>query len=280
MVDEKILMPKGRLVRCTKCRHSWHAAPPSLINDPSAPEEKSLKDMKTSNDQPKKEVKEQVVKKAEPSEDSAPNSQNNQDENQSDDGLSLAINNRRNRRSRLSSGSKTRNLPAVQKNKNPDKWGWIALAAFSTLMIGGFFLMPSMVTEFWPSSAELYKKINMTTADGSDHSKNKKPAQIPISERLVLKHLQAVSSFKDGVNLLTIAGEVHNLTKESQKSVDISISLVDENSKSVRQWNISPKTKDITANGFISFSSALPNPPLETRDIRVDFVKENEQPSS
>jgi hypothetical protein len=134
--------------------------------------------------------------------------------------------------------------------------------------------MPNLVTDFWPSSAELYKKINMGSEKTSSQSDIKEATLLPISERLVLKHLQAVSSFKDGVNLLTIAGEVHNLTKENQKTVDISISLVDEDSKSVRQWNITPKIKNIAANGFISFSSALPNPPLETRDIRVDFVKE------
>ena len=260
MIDEKVLLPNGRLVRCTKCKNSWR----EMVSD-DAP--------KGAENQPSDKSKTNVEQASPPEGSSSAlenTSKGSENLDEKEEGLDLAINKKR---PKSRQNARNKNLPALQKQQKPDKSGWIILISFLTLITCAFLLLPSKVVEYWPSSAELYKKINIDPSARDNDSETKET--IPVSSYLLIKHLKGQPTLQNGVNILTISGEIHNLTDKEQKTVPILISLLGEKKRPLRKWQIKPSAKVIPPKEFVFFSSSLPNPPINTRDIRTNFVDED-----
>ncbi len=259
MIDEKVLLPNGRLVRCTKCKHSWR----EMVPDDAE---------KGAENQPSDKPKTNVEQASPPEGSSSAlenTSKGSENLDEKEEGLDLAINKKR---PKSRQNARNKNLPALQKQQKSDKAGWIILTSFLTLITCAFLLLPSKVVEYWPSSAELYKKINIDPS--ARHKGSETKEKIPVSSYFLIKHLKGQPTLQNGVNILTISGEIHNLTDKEQKTVSILISLLDEKKRPLRKWKIRPSAKVIPPNEFVIFSSSLPNPPADTRDIRANFADE------
>ena len=164
IVNPSALMPRGRTVRCAKCRHSWFENKPEgdvKIVTPTHVETNSPT------------VEENETATADPATDDKPAEQ---DEN--NDINEFPFNQPKKRQRPIPKGS---NLPALQNQKyGTNKIGWVSLVVFVTAIISVFLIFQEAIVSSWPATNKLYTAIGLNNETPANDGVE--PRQIPTSD--------------------------------------------------------------------------------------------------
>lgn len=136
LLDSALLGPDGREVRCAKCAHQWHQAPPPDVPEPPPPAESPAPDAAAAEQAaaPEQPAAEALAGEP-PSDDAAPPPR----------------------------AAKT-NLPALPRRaRSGDALGWALL-----LLVVGLFALAlaghEPITAFWPATARIYERLGLAPA--------------------------------------------------------------------------------------------------------------------
>ena len=251
VVNPTALLPRGRTVRCAKCKHTWFEKKPE--------DEVEINSTNEENENPDK------IKKS-----SKESKSNNSESNTVEEDFDFLINQPRKRKRPIPKGS---NLPALQNQKyGSSKIGWISLVIFLTAIISLFLIFQESITSNWPASKKLYAAIGLENADVVA-AEPKPPSLEPIEERLIIGGLAPRREKINGVAHLVIAGHVENISESLQEIPDLRVRLLDERKAVLKEWSFQANQTSVNIGEKIEFESSLPNSPSEARDISVTFAK-------
>lgn len=244
VVDPKALLPAGRVVRCAKCKHSWK------------------------EDAPKDHV-EVVADAVETAAESPPEATNAAPE---EDEFSIR---RRRRKKRPRPMPKGTNLPALQNHKHGGTmWGWYGLGGFVALIIVGFLIFQSSISDIWPPSKKLYRALGLESnalARAAQEGTKSAP-KIPWEDQYKIQDISLEKVSVSGVITLKIKGNVANLTDKTLPLPLLRIHLRDDQGQSIRDWTFKSEAATISPDGKVPFATSLPNPPGNATSISVTFT--------
>lgn len=162
--------------------------------------------------------------------------------------------------------------PVRKKEKEKKKGGFFKLLFWLILILAvlgaGVHYGRGYITQFVPQSEGFYK-----TYDGLLGTAQDMLGLTPdISESLVFRNY-TTSFNKDGNdNILTVAGDVANISESKMAIPQIRISLFDVNEEEVHFVVVETTDKEIEAGGFSPYEAKIKNPPKSARRVGVDFI--------
>ncbi len=278
VVNPNALLPRGRTVRCAKCSHNWFEEKPKPEIEVLPPEDKT----QTEETEKTKEAKETKKDKTKNSDDehssqddlidkyksddkeSAPD----EETSSGDDNFDFPNQKPTKRRRPIPKGS---NLPALQRQKQDiNKFGWISLVVFVTVIISMFLVMQGTIIQSWPPSKKLYIALGLD--DSHKPAKAKEPEIIPMNERLTIRAINtALESVNDKVSLI-ITGNIENISKVDQEIPKLKVTLQDQNHATIREWLFDADKPMSTPGEIVTFRTTLPNSPSEAKNVSVVII--------
>lgn len=267
LLNEALLGPGGRVVRCAKCGNSWkaEAPPPAPSDDPA-----SLADVP-------------IRRPANEPETAASDGTDRQANWQTAAQFAEPPIERPIRPRPIPRGS---NLPAIRgKQKSSPLIGWSLLGGFVLLVVGSGYAFRDIVANNWTPSQRLYHAlgIEFTSKGGASAQKSlaaspakalaQASATAPMAwEVLLFKGLMAKPHYDGDVLVLTFEGTIENPTTTAITLSRIRAVAQDEAGAPLKDWIFSVEATAIPANGNLAFSTELRGAPLETRRIIPAFL--------
>lgn len=153
------------------------------------------------------------------------------------------------------------NLPALRARRaRVNRVGWIALALFVALVVGGGLGARSSLVDLWPPVSRLYEALGFAVE----------------SETLGLDliDVQWASIIEDGVVLLTVEGQVANTSSDIRTVPLVRITLFDANETKVGVWAVLPAKSELLPGETARFSTQLKDPPA-AESLAVSFMVED-----
>lgn len=221
----------GRKVRCQSCRFIWHAVPDAAPSEPPVP------DMETGDveTQFESEIVDEV---------------DGADEAEIEiDAIGADI------ESAASDGADDQ--PAREgKPERPADWkGWLALAACLTLIVGGFYEYRQAIVSAWPAAARAYALVGL-----------------PVNALgIEFANIRVERDFDNGLPVLTIAGEVVNVTSQTVQVPQLRVALRDRTEREIYRWTVSITSDPLKADARARFATRLAAPPKEARAVFLRF---------
>ncbi len=264
-VDAASFAPAGRKVRCAKCGHNWHQAPPTDLPrgdeaEENAPEAREARHdvaaaapagimaagplFKTKVDEKAPAEVPEPVGEEEPEEEivfaEAPPSQ-------------------------LGNGGKLRafihNAASTRRGRVVGTIGWGLLAAFvvGTLYSGWHFRHEIAAT--WPKATKLYAAVD-------------KPINLRGFE---FRGVGYERQTENGLPVLAVKGEVVNVSGERRALPRLRVGLLDRERRELYHWTFALTEKELAPKAAVAFVTRLSSPPVEARDLELRFVQTGEE---
>ncbi|WP_417797719.1 zinc-ribbon domain-containing protein [Terasakiella pusilla] len=167
--------------------------------------------------------------------------------------------------------------PVRKKEKQKKKGGFFKLLFWLILILAllgaGIHYGRGYITQFVPQAEGFYKVYD----DYLGAAQDMLGLTPDISESLVFRNY-TTSFNKDGNdNILTVAGDVANISESKMAIPQIRISLFDVNEEEVHFVIVETTDKEIEAGGFSPYEAKIKNPPKSARRVGVDFILPEEQ---
>ena len=258
--------PAGRKVRCAKCGENWHQEPEELAVDDVIAEEV--------------EAAPEAAPEAETSapEASAPPPVHNEPD--VEPGLEDDIAFAEPDPEPVAKPVKKAAAKKPPKKKSPKKKtpkakrsagqklavaaGWTLLALFVGGTAYGFSSYKTDIVRLWPATATLYAAFN-------------DPVDLRGMEfqQVAYKHV-----YEDGVPVLSISGQVVNVSDARLSVPKVRVGLRDENKKELYYWTFGLPETALEPEQSAEFVTRLSAPPIVAKDLEITFVTPEKLPKS
>lgn len=255
-VDAASFAPSGRKVRCAKCGHNWHQAPPTDLRGGEAdegdgaeavvpgiampagplfktgPEEKAA--VEEEADSAGEEMREAEVAFAEPP-------------------------------SQLGNGGRLRayinEAASMRRSRVVGAVGWVLLIGFvaGTLYAGWQFRLE--IAAYWPKTTKLYAAVDA-----------------PINLRgFEFRGVGYERQMENGLPVLAVKGEVVNVSGERRALPRLRVGLLDGERRELYHWTFALAEKELAPQATVPFVTRLSSPPVGARDLELRFVQKGEE---
>lgn len=267
-VDAASFAPAGRKVRCAKCGHNWHQAPPTDLprrgeaedHDGDAPEAREAgRDVEAVTPVivvPAGPLFKTKADEKEPAE---------EPETVGEEGREEEIVFAEAPPSQLGNGGKLRafihNAASTRRGRVVGTIGWVLLAAFvvSTLYSGWYFRHEIAAT--WPKTTKLYAAVDT-----------------PINLRgFEFRGVGYERQTENGLPVLAVKGKVVNVSGERRLLPRLRVGLLDSERRELYHWTFSLAEKELASKDAVLFVTRLSSPPVEARDLELRFVQAGEE---
>ncbi|MEN6544123.1 DUF3426 domain-containing protein [Parvibaculum sp.] len=262
-VDAAAFAPSGRKVRCAKCGHSWHQAPPTDL--PRKGEEPAAAPAPQPEPEPAREIvsaPEPVIpfeapatpifKKPAPAEaePSAP-----------EDDIGFAETGE----SQLGNGGKLRHFvnraASSRRGRVFSAIGWVLLIAFvGSTLFGGWHYRKD-IAALWPATTKIYSAVD-------------KPMNL---RGLEFRGVGYERQTENGLPVLAVKGEVVNISDERRAVPRLRVGLLDGKQHELYHWTFALSEADLAPKQAVPFVTRLSSPPVEVRDLELRFVQKGEE---
>jgi predicted Zn finger-like uncharacterized protein len=236
VVDPAVLGYRGRMVRCARCRETWHAAPSEDDFALIVPRSESFPE-------------EDPIPEPQPQ---PPPSWNSYAAESVPGFLTDAV-----RTPPASGGRKA--LPAVQQphKATAKAVAWLVIAALVVALLVLLTVGRARIVALWPATAPIYGAFGLHT---------------PVAGTgLELREVNSAVSQVDNKPTLIVAGRIANVTDTPQKVPPLVITLRDTKSVPVKSWTIQPSQPTLLGGESMSFQTSQPSPPDNAVSAMVTF---------
>jgi predicted Zn finger-like uncharacterized protein len=140
--------------------------------------------------------------------------------------------------------------------------GWISLLVFVIAIVVGGLFGRDMIIASWPPASQMYDAIGM--------------GDPPLSELLDIGGIKPVPGRdKDGKAILTITGEVVNISGDPQAVPMMSGVLQDAKRAPVFEWTFKAAKSLLKPGEKVTFTTVVPDPPKTSQGLVISFVEED-----
>ncbi|HEX7776092.1 MAG TPA: DUF3426 domain-containing protein [Parvibaculum sp.] len=270
-VEASSFAPSGRKVRCAKCGHSWHQAPPTdlprrgdegmavdadgAVEAPSPAAEaadEALPAVIQASQKPlfRSEPKPEPEAAAESAADTAGDSE------ESPIVMIPAA-------APVSAGRLRAHLDDVASSRRGRIFtviGWIALVLFVAGSVFSVVQYRREIAALWPKTVPLYAA-----------------AGAPVNLRgLEFRDVAYERQSENGLPVLAVKGRVVNVSGETRKLPRLRVGLSDAHQHELYHWTFALPEQELQASQSASFTTRLSSPPVDARDLEVRFVLKGE----
>lgn len=146
----------------------------------------------------------------------------------------------------------------AQRRKTTDRArGWMVLAACLAAILAPAVYWRQSVVRTLPAAADLYALM-----------------QLPVNVRgLTFTNVKYQNRFENGVAVLTIKGEIENITDRPQPIPKVRFALQDATSQEIYNWTQTVSRKPLPPEGRLKFTTKLASPPPVAQHVQIRFVR-------
>ncbi len=148
-----------------------------------------------------------------------------------------------------------------QRRKSFYRWGAYAASVAACLSV--FALFPEFFVRTAPASVRAYSALGI---DVNLYG-------------LEIRRVKQQHAIVKGVRVLTITGDVVNVTDDTQKIPWLRFGLRDVKSAEVYQWTLNTESRPLRAGEITSFVTRVAAPPESASDVQIRFAHEQETQS-
>jgi len=277
-----VLGAEGRVVKCTRCENTWLGKPsdqpeePDAFDEAPAPEEPP----EPSAEAVEEAVEEEAVEEA-AEEEAVGEAADEMAEEAAGDGIDEAsapdeeteesaepdpepelevepdpfdaVAERQARRGRAGASAKR-----VKKRSRAGAVMWTLLVVTVVGVLGAGYALRDMVIQLWPAAEQIYKMVGLE--------------QDPPGLGFAIRNVVSKSSTKGGKKLLTIKGEVANISKDVRQVPKMRALLLDKNKRILQEWSFDAPESKLLPGENVTFTTELKNPAKGAAELTVTFA--------
>jgi len=225
---------RGRTVRCSRCKHSWHATPD---DGESEALELSPEDAGTPAETPEADD-------AEPGDAGERASPHAFEE----DLAEFRAAHHRAMRAANPADEGRRRLPL----------GWLLFAVVVVAIVAGGWFGRQQVVAFVPQTAALYELAGVPVNS--------------VAPGLELRDVTRRRQLVDDTNQLVLEGRIVNTGERAQRVPPILATLYDAEGERLTAWRFRARASRLDPGAETTFSARRPDPPKEARELSLSFV--------
>jgi predicted Zn finger-like uncharacterized protein len=140
--------------------------------------------------------------------------------------------------------------------------GWLLLALVVVGVVAGGWAFREQVVAQVPQAAQLYKLAGVDV-----------PA---VGAGLELRDVTRTRRLVDGKSLLVIEGRVFNTTGDTRQLPPLEVALFDAAGDEVARWRVQPERGSLDAGQSAAFETRRENPPETAREFALSFAEPGE----
>jgi len=137
---------------------------------------------------------------------------------------------------------------------------WAALVVVVAGAAGGAYVMRDAVVEAWPPARSLYEAAGIATE--------------PAGAGLQLRKVTWKQEKDDGQSVLTIEGEIANISPRVRNVPNIRGAIVGSGGREIRHWVFAPPEPKLLPGESARFRTELRNPPDGAERLTMNFSDE------
>jgi hypothetical protein len=135
--------------------------------------------------------------------------------------------------------------------------GWMMLAACVSAFIISGVLWRKPIVKLFPAAADLYASV-----------------YLPVNIRgIEFKNITSDRKFENGIPVLTIRGELTNITDDIITVPRLRFGLQNGSNQELYHWTMKIKLKTLPPAGQTKFVTRLASPPGEAQNVHIRFVQ-------
>jgi len=228
---------QGRTVRCSRCKHSWHATP----------DDGQSEDLELSPD----------GEPAPGGEEATPGSRQDGSGDAPDQAAPHAFDedlaefraaHRRAMRAASAEPEAGRRFP----------WGWTVLAVVVVALVAGGWFGRQQVVAYVPQTAALYDLAGIPVNS--------------VAPGLELRDVTRRRQLVQDTNQLVLEGRIVNTGEQAQTVPPIRATLYNAAGERLTAWRLTAQASRLAPGAETTFSSRRPDPPKEARELSLSFI--------
>lgn len=283
-VAERAIGSAGRKVQCAQCQQSWNAVPekeepapkPKLVaeTEPATRRRTDKDEMFDEKDEAAldavfaaaEEVAKSAGKQAKPEEEAEEEAEDEASASTEDEAAEAAEDDeaqptadnatkhkrRREMLRRQSSLSKKMPLGRFRYNAR------IVVACLLVAIIGGGLTWRTDIVRLLPDTAGIYAAVGL-------------PVNVV---GLEFSDVETLRSMQNGVDVMLVTGQIHNISGKRVGVPAIVVSILDEYGQSVYSWSVTPMAGSVGPNEKLEFETRLNSAPSGAVSIKLAFADE------
>lgn len=153
-----------------------------------------------------------------------------------------------------------RRRPALKQKPSAGSAGWIALAAVLAVSMSLLFFFRGGIVAAWPPAARLYQALWLTVD--------------PPSYGLELRNLASSQAFDGDVPMLSVTGQVVNVSDQNRIVPRVRIGLTNEAGREIYHWTFIVPDRELGPGKATGFSTTLASPPEAAKHLAITFLQE------
>mgnify|MGYP005751668221 FL=1 len=135
--------------------------------------------------------------------------------------------------------------------------GWVLLLALTAAVVAGAYVFRDRIVEAVPQTERIYALVGLSPN--------------PTGLELLSPYFER--SMKNGEPVLTVFGEVVNVSTRTVSVPPIRVSLRDAANAEVFAWTKTLDQPELVPGATASFATSIANPPLEAVDVRIEITR-------
>jgi predicted Zn finger-like uncharacterized protein len=150
-------------------------------------------------------------------------------------------------------------LPAGRREQRGANWvGWLVLVVVVGAVIAGGVFAREQIVAAWPPAAKLYELVRLPLEG--------------VRFGLDLRNVRSSQQVEDGVLVLSVEGEVVNISRTAQRVPKLRVLLHDEKQRELVTWLVSAPRSRLEPGESVAFSTRREKPPPDARGLVVSFA--------
>lgn len=256
-IDAGKLGARGRTVRCSKCKHTWHATPEDG-QEAAAPPSQEPAGQEQAEGAPAGGPPPVTGEGPEPGNEQVLRTHADTDDGRADlrgTGVGEFENTLR------ASRYRPYDTPPEAESRGARgglMLGWLLLAlVVAGIAAGGWAFREQVVAEV-PQAAQIYRLAGI---------------EVPVlGAGLELRDVTRTRRLVDGRSLLVIEGRVFNTTGQTKQLPPLEVALFDAAGDEVARWRIEADAKTLSGGQSAAFETRRENPPETAREFALSFA--------
>lgn len=140
------------------------------------------------------------------------------------------------------------------------QFGTPAIIAILAVVISALIAWRAPIVQHAPQMASFYAAIGL-----------------PVNLReLVFQHVKTATETRDGVPVLLVEGVITSTARTTVEVPPLRFALRNGNGQEIYSWTFKPDQTVLSPGAMLPFTSRLPSPPSEGRDVVVRFVNQRD----